>query len=66
MANLYLRNLATKIRKSMYDFYSKSPKNYSFFFERIHKRKRNSNKITNQDNNDRRNWPRRYTYGFKN
>ena len=39
MANLYLRNLATKIRKSMYDFYSKSPKNYSFFFKEFIKEK---------------------------
>ena len=38
-ANIYLRKLATKIRKIMYDFYSKSPKNYSFFLKEFIKEK---------------------------
>ena len=38
-ANIYLRKLATKIRKIMYDFYSKSPKNYYFFLKEFIKEK---------------------------
>ena len=38
-ANVDLRNLATKIRRIMYDFYSKTPKNYSFFLKEFIKEK---------------------------
>jgi hypothetical protein len=34
-----LGNLATKIRRIMYDFYSKTPKNYSFFLKEFIKEK---------------------------
>lgn len=39
MALLYLRKLATKIRNNMNDFYSKSPKDYSFFLREFTKEK---------------------------
>ena len=43
--NIYLRKLATKIRKIMYDCYSKSPKNYSFFLKEFIKEKEISIKL---------------------